>query len=42
MKGWIEERVPEQYREKALQIYNSLPSMPQMPEMAAEKIRSED
>ena len=41
MKGWITEKVPEQYRDKALEIYNKLPSMPQMPEMAADKARSD-
>ena len=41
MKGFINERVPEQYREKALQIFNSLPSMPAMPEMAADKALSD-
>ena len=41
MKGFIAEKVPEQYREKALQIYNGLPSMPAMPEMAADKALSD-
>ena len=37
MKSWVEERVPEQYGERALQFLAAVPSIPQMPEMAPEK-----
>ena len=42
MKEYISTRVPEAYRDQAFWLYNMIPAIPQMPEMAPEKQREEN
>ena len=42
MKEFLEKSVPENYRGHALALYQMVPAIPQLPEMAPEKQRTDD